>query len=268
MIVKFDDVKKYTKEDDARLYIWIYRRIGLLITWILINLFPEIKANNVTLSMLLFNIISFVSLYFSIICHNLFYLAIYFLVFNLSICLDSVDGNIARINNDKTIFGLYLDRLVHNISHPLLFITIGFALYNLNNRIPFLMLFIVAGIVTELSPLELAKEQVENLFYKQMLNLKKTTQYNIKEYKLIDAYNVNIYNVKIIYLKKVLDLLTLNCLPIWNTLFLSILVDLLLFQEVYIVTTLITIMYVIRNISKSIFNTKLVLAGIQSELIK
>lgn len=253
--MKLNDVKKYLKKDDAPFWIMINRYIGLYITWILLNIFPNIKANTVTISMLFLNIISFGFLYISIIEYNLYYLALYFIIKNLSMCLDCVDGNVARINNDKSIFGLFLDRLVHNISYPLLFGTIGFALYDLISMKSVLIIFLISGLLTELSPIELAKIQIENMFYKQEFGVKNTTQYDMAGYRLKSAYVQNNYK-KSNYIKKALtdliNTITLNNIPIWNKLFLSILLDVMVFPQVFIFTNIVAIEVIIRRLIRSL----------------
>jgi CDP-alcohol phosphatidyltransferase len=167
------------KKDEANNYYTILKRkTGVLLTWIILKLFPTISANTVTISMLPLNLLAAGIIYYAIVWQTPVLLFISFLVSFYTLVLDSVDGNIARIKNTTSIKGVYLDRLIHNICHPLFFFVIGFALYEATNQIGYLIIFMVVGLLSELSPFDISQKDVEALFIRQAV-YQKTSNYNI-----------------------------------------------------------------------------------------
>ncbi len=149
-MVQLSEIRKLRKKDEASVYIQISREIGLVLTWIILNVFPSVSANAVTISMLVINLVS-IALLFKGILHNSLWLFISsFLLFNFSIFLDCVDGNIARFRQQQSVYGVFLDRLVHNVSYPLLFFVPGIAVLCKTSSFGWFLVFFLAGIMTEL----------------------------------------------------------------------------------------------------------------------
>lgn len=168
--MKLSDVRTNLKKDTAQsFYVIVHRKIGIIITWVLINLFPSVSPNLVTISMIPLNIMSSVLVYLAVVQRRYELLAFSFLVLFFSATLDCVDGNLARIKGATSVRGVLLDRLVHNVSNPMFFIILGFALYNASNQMHYLILFLVTGIISELSPLDVALKDTEASFIRQSI---------------------------------------------------------------------------------------------------
>jgi hypothetical protein len=119
--LRYSEVLQYKKQDPASPSTRLYRKAALPLTWIVINVIPSVTANAVTSAMLALNVLAAVLLYYSIAQLNWVLFGVSFLISNFAMCLDCVDGNIARIKNQRSLFGVYLDRLAHNISNPTLY---------------------------------------------------------------------------------------------------------------------------------------------------
>lgn len=232
--MKYTDVKECLKKDKTTIGVMIYRKIGIVLTWMIINVFPRISANTVTASMLIFNAISGALLYYSIINNSILGLALSALVFNFSIALDCVDGNIARINKKSSIYGVFLDRLVHNITYPGLFWIIGFAIFNNNSITIILLLFILTGVFEEVSPIEVAIKDVKEQFLDQMIN-NNTQVFDINKHSVgIEvSQKKNIDKSKNVNKKKNIIKVILDAIPLWNRLFILTLLDILILKDKY-----------------------------------
>jgi hypothetical protein len=101
----------------------VARPISIYITKIL--LYTPVSANLVTLMMLIFGILAGISFtldnYWASLAGGL--------ILILNIILDCVDGEIARFRNTSSLQGAYLDRLIHIIVSPFIFIGITFGAY-------------------------------------------------------------------------------------------------------------------------------------------
>ena len=102
-------------------YSKIQRRISIYFTWFWIKL--NVSANHITLFNLL--VVMFASLF---IIERMFWLGFIFL--HLFFIIDCSDGELARYYRTQSYKGLFLDRLVHIVAEPLIFLSCGFAVNN------------------------------------------------------------------------------------------------------------------------------------------
>lgn len=179
--MKIKEIKQIVNTNKVGFLLTFYRRTGLYVTWVFINLFPMITANFVTFLMLLLGLVSIGILYVGLIKLSLLMILLSFLVFNFSIILDCVDGNISRIKKKSSIFGIILDRISHNIVFPVFFIAIGYYFLIFDNNIVLLSVFLVAGILSELNPVEVGGITALNNIYKHEINNIDTKKYNIDD---------------------------------------------------------------------------------------
>ena len=49
--MKYSEVKKCLKKDDTTIGVKVYRKAGIILTWIVINCLPFLSANMITASM-------------------------------------------------------------------------------------------------------------------------------------------------------------------------------------------------------------------------
>jgi hypothetical protein len=185
--MKYYEIKKELKKDPpSDFYVFLHRKMGIFLTYVILTIFPNISPNLITIILLPLNVISFTTLYFGIIHNSILLIIIAFIIFIISGSLDCVDGNIARIKRKTTILGVMLDRCVHNISHPILFILMGLAIAQTmiySNII--LIIYIITAIYSEFPPIETAIQQVVLSFLKQYL-FKNTKNFSLEKHKVDD----------------------------------------------------------------------------------
>lgn len=99
------------------------RRFSIYITWILT--FTPITANQVTLSMLFFDLLGAAMIVFGDYTYAV--IGVGFTL--LSFVIDVVDGEVARYRKTQSIDGAYLDLLIHRISKPLFIMAIAFNVF-------------------------------------------------------------------------------------------------------------------------------------------
>jgi len=205
----FKEVKKNLKKDPAgSIWIELYRKIGLLITYILIKIFPRIKANFVTIFMLLLNIVSVVFIYIGVYNASVKYILISFIIYFIATALDCTDGNIARLKKETSYIGIFLDRLCHNIHHPLFFLVLGYAIGVYKSNYIIILVFAIFAIISEFSPIEIAKKDVQNSFVKQLI-FKKSVNFDISTHtkKLNSNLNDQFIPKKDSKVKKIIKIL-------------------------------------------------------------
>lgn len=246
-MVPFSEIERLRKKERASLYIETCRQIGLVLTWVLVNLFPSLSANAVTVSMLAINLITVPILFHATIQNGLGLLFASILLFNFSICLDCVDGNIARYKRQQSVYGVFLDRLTHNVSYPLLYFSTGLALFLRTNSVMWFLSFFITGILTELSPAMLALENTENLFFQQLVS-RRTQIYAVEDYNIgstveEDCSCTNITNNKqcSFHMREILSLF-----PFWNRLFFALFLDFVFPFPEYLITKLHVVLFGIR----------------------
>ena len=105
---------------------WIPRLLSVYVTWVLLKIFPGIKPNSVSFMMMSVCVAGQVLLWKG------FYAAGALLLY-LSIILDKVDGEVARLKDEFTWTGNFLDSQFHFIFW-LSFIAIGWGLYVRENN--------------------------------------------------------------------------------------------------------------------------------------
>ena len=258
-----NEVKANLKKDSASSFLlMVHRRLGVVLTWIIINMFPNITANSVTLSMIPFNLMASALLFFAVSNRNYVLLLISFLLWFFSTTLDCVDGNIARIKGEQSLLGVLYDRVVHNISHPIFFAVAGFACYMYSENILYMIPLLVAAFTCEFPPVGIAMMDTEIFFFRQ-LAFGKTENYDwsthssgIKEHvtsaslvSRVDQQNVLIKSLKTIF-------------SIGN-LYVVLALDLYFFERQFYLTALFSLIY---SATKVIVHTDL--EGWQQELVE
>jgi len=231
--LKYSEVLQFKKQDPASPATQFYRQVGLLLTWILINVVPSVTANAVTLAMLALNLLAAILLYYSLAELSWVLLVVSFLVANLAMCLDCVDGNIARIKNQNSLFGVYLDRLAHNIANPTLLVLAGFGIHARTENLFALAVCLIAGVLIELSPFEYAYRDLEVLFLRQSA-FGNTHTYDPKHYRELaataDEHKKRVMKLYITKVSKVLRTVK-SYVSTCNKLYLIVTIDMLLIPE-------------------------------------
>jgi len=116
-------VKKGPNVDELWYSRIIGRKISIYFTWMFLH--TKINPNQITLISLLFGFISA----FLIAIPNIVSLLLGVFVFQLYIILDSSDGEIARITNQCSILGKYLDKILHVGVYSFLYVGLGVNIY-------------------------------------------------------------------------------------------------------------------------------------------
>ena len=98
------DIKKHLKPEDAWWTVFIIDPLAIRFTWLVAN-FTKLKPNHITISSFLLGLISAVCF----MQGSYFYLILGALIFQLSFILDCVDGKLAKLTNNQSKFGFFLD---------------------------------------------------------------------------------------------------------------------------------------------------------------
>ncbi len=118
---------------------WIMRKFSIIFTIFFVR--TNITANQISLLSILFGIIS------AFLFMKGTY--IYYLLASLSLflwfVLDHSDGEVARYKKQKSNLGHFLDKMMHSIVHPLVFLGIGFGLYNASENLYWLIFGIISS---------------------------------------------------------------------------------------------------------------------------
>ena len=156
------------------------RKVSIYFTWVFLKLGIN-EPNYVTLISFIPALIGTVFLAFPSIWH----VTLGFLIFNLYIFIDSSDGEIARFTGKKSLFGNYLDGILHIFIYSALYLALGMNIYLRTNNFWWLFLgsltalfYIMASFIHHTDP---------NLRNSSYLELRK------KDSSLI-YYGVNLYN--------------------------------------------------------------------------
>ena len=256
--MKLSEVKQNLKKDPPGSYvILIHRKIGMFVTWLLLNLFPGINANAVTVAMGFLNVIAGALSCLGILWNNPLFAILGFVVFFASLSLDCADGNIARIKKTISYKGVLIDRLVHNSTHPLIFISIGISIYLMTSNLVALCVFAVSAVFVEHAPVESSINNVKISFVNQLIN-KKTKNFTISDYHsdAPSAASVADGQPKKVSTKKKLIGLCMNTAKAFfsiDVLFIIVIVDCFVFPQTYLLCTVFTAMYLLLKLKKDLF---------------
>lgn len=218
-------VENLKKDPPGSYWIKLHRKLGVYITYLIVNLLPNITANMITVSMLFFNILSGAVLAYGTLNKSTASIVVAFVIFSFSLTLDCVDGNIARIYKQTSYLGVYLDRIVHNVSHPIILLLWGFSIAKSLNSVLVMLLFGLASIVSEFSPLEIARLQVKISFVNQLVH-KRTSNFELNKHNT-DMVSYNTYEsieIKSSYKEVVRNILKL--ILSFETIFILTIIDL------------------------------------------
>jgi len=116
------------------------RKISIIISWILIKVFPRILPNHITIGNVIIVFFIF-SLIFIENYNNLYYVVfLQLILLNFTSILDKVDGEIARFKKYYTQRGIYYDLLFHFIYPFSLHSSMGYFFYLLSGKNLFILL--------------------------------------------------------------------------------------------------------------------------------
>ncbi len=243
--MKLIEIRRMIKKDPpGSLWIFLHRKIGLVLTWFFVNVLSFVKPNQVTLSMLFFNIISSLLVFYGILHDSVLLISLALIIFFLSHTLDCVDGNLARIYNLKSYKGIFYDRIVHNISHPLILFAIGFSIAYIHNSFIYAAITTFAALNIEFSPLEIARKDVKISFINQLI-LKRSQNFTLYDHL---SNTTNVYENTESKQRKTHDFLVriVKFIFSFETLFILLLVETFFNNYNYIVSiTFITILGVL-----------------------
>lgn len=266
-MVSYSDIRKLRKTQKASLYIEVCREVGLVLTWLIMRLFPKVSANAVTVSMLVLNLGTLAVVYRAIVADEIVILVISFLLFNFTICLDCVDGNIARLKRQQSLYGVFLDRVVHNVSYPIFFFVIGVAHFVKHGWFGWIILYGFAGILIELSPIEVALKDVENLFFHQLL-MQKTQVYSLEDHastslrESVPSPDISVANHP--FVSMALRLYSL--FPFWNQLFIILFFDMLIGSSTHLVVFLYGLLFTTKQLISQLLRVRSGIATIRKNL--
>jgi len=104
------------------------RYLSIRLTWILLNLFPKITPNQITIVMILFGFAS-AALF---MLGGYLYVLIGVFVYHLYLIVDACDGEVARYKRLFSKRGLYLDYLGHVLVNPLIIMSLAIGVFRHN----------------------------------------------------------------------------------------------------------------------------------------
>jgi len=122
----------------AKGYTW-HRQISIYITKFLLTLFPKIKPNLVSFTMIVVSLTGCLLL----LNHSLYIEVFGILLVYLGFLLDKVDGEIARYNNIHYLRGVYLDELYHILIPSALLICFMFFIFTESSILGLLLMLSV-----------------------------------------------------------------------------------------------------------------------------
>ena len=118
---------------------WIMRKFSIIFTLFFVKI--NITANQVSSLSIVLGIIS--AFLFMKGTYTYYLLASLFLF--LWFVLDHSDGEVARYKKQKSNLGHFLDKMMHSVIHPLVFLGIGFGLYNSSENLYWLIFGIISS---------------------------------------------------------------------------------------------------------------------------
>lgn len=223
------EIKLNTKKTDTDKYTKFHRWLATYFTWGIINSYPRVTANQVTLTMFFISFLGIISLVYSAVTESVLYIYISFIIFNLSITFDCVDGNVARIKKTKSIKGLFYDRIIHNIIYPTFIICVGYIVYMKYQSVEIFLLFVITGILKQLDPI--TKSALETHYLSPQINNAN------KENKVVQNSSI---------IKDILSFF-----PFWNKYYVTLIIDYYFFSESLLFTITLTIGLLLKYIYNS-----------------
>ena len=176
---------------------WFARKFSILITSLLIK--TKFTPNQISIFSIFVGI--FGALLFFYGSYKSFMFGAFFLF--LWFVLDHVDGEVARYKNEKSVLGHYLDKMMHSIIHPLVFLSIGLGLFNRFGNINWIFLGIISSFSIFLIDL-VRLNKLETRLYKHLSNNKESS--TLKKFKLNFLYQFQ-WVLFIMIILTILDLL-------------------------------------------------------------
>ncbi len=156
------------------------RRISIFFTWIFLHL--GLTPNMITFICLILGIVGS----FLIAVPKVHYLLAGSILFQLYMILDSSDGEVARITNQKSLLGSYLDKLIHIFIYTALYVALGLNIYIRTGNLSYVLLGILVSLVMSLaSTIHYLDPLLTRMPYLESRNIQGTIVY----------FAVNIYNL-------------------------------------------------------------------------
>lgn len=102
---------------------FVTKKISIYVTKLL--LYTPIRADHVTIGMVLLSILGSVFMAFG----DLRYMLIGILIIHFTIILDNVNGEVARYRKEGSMIGTFLEQFYHEISTPLVFFFLSYGIF-------------------------------------------------------------------------------------------------------------------------------------------
>jgi len=171
-------------EDDT----WYLKHIWRPVPRYLTPLFLWMHPNTVTVIMILMALSSTIFFFFG----GYWNMIIGAVVLHLYFLLDVIDGNVARVTNQKSIRGKYLDFIPTIIAHPLIFISLGWGLFNITGELGYIFLGSLAGV-------SLLATESARIYKNGLINENKKNQIPQKNQKKLPFFKKLNQNISIIF---------------------------------------------------------------------
>ncbi len=188
-----------------RLYRW-QRNLSVLLTWVLVKIFPKIRPNHVTgFSVLLLLVVLFLNfLPQTKLSVEVFFLIQLGLLYLTSI-LDQVDGEVARATKRFTAEGIYYDKSYHFFYPFIFYFTVGFQFFNVFSE-PFIFVLTLLLAITTMHfrSFDLMRISIVKKIKKMVEH-----QHNLPEKRKSFALPKNIFSRLLFYLVSMVHSITI-----------------------------------------------------------
>lgn len=148
------------KKEIDKMDIWVYlvvRPVSFVLTWLLLKI--NMSAKIATLVSVLITVTSMLLVLtskYELILGGL-------LLFNFWIVFDCVDGNIARVTKTSSVYGEFIDGVSGYIFTSILFLSLGFVAYRIENQSPMVIFLGGATAIVTILP-RLVEHKAKNMF--------------------------------------------------------------------------------------------------------
>lgn len=119
---------------------WLIHEIGFYLTKVFLHL--PFTPNQITIFWMVFQLLST----FIVLKGTYWYILLGTFLFQFGYILDTIDGQVARMRNQKSLSGIYLDGLAHNLGNPLFLIFLSYGVSVREDNIVYLLFGIVGAI--------------------------------------------------------------------------------------------------------------------------
>jgi L-glutamine-phosphate cytidylyltransferase len=125
----------------------IGRKVSIILSWLFLH--TNITPNQISVLSLLSALVGCILLSIP----NIYYLIFCVVFFHLYIYLDSSDGEVARIKNQRSKLGAYLDQIFHVLIYAFLYSSLGINIFLRTGNINYLLLGIIVSLLMSVASL-------------------------------------------------------------------------------------------------------------------